>query len=43
LSGHPVAFPSLDSPLLQSTLAGMLGLGHIARTVEKIAGVAGNH
>jgi|SRR5579859_1101141 hypothetical protein len=43
LVGHPTAFPNLDNPLLQSTLAGMLGLGHITRTVEKIQGVVGNH
>jgi Holin of 3TMs, for gene-transfer release len=43
LAGHPVVFPALDDPLLQSTLAGMLGLGHITRTVEKIKGVVGNH
>lgn len=38
--GHPVQFPELNSPLLQSTLAGMLGLGHIVRTIEKVKGVA---
>lgn len=43
LSGHPVVFPVLNDPLLQSTLAGMLGLGHITRTVEKIQGVVGKH
>lgn len=43
LAGHPVAFPALNDPLLQGTLAGMLGLGHISRTVEKIKGVAGQH
>src|SRR5271163_1113305 len=43
LVGHPTPFPKLDDPLLQSTLAGMLGLGHITRTVEKIKGVVGNH
>lgn len=43
LVGHPTAFPHLDDPLLQGTLAGMLGLGHISRTVEKIQGVVGNH
>jgi Holin of 3TMs, for gene-transfer release len=43
LVGHPVVFPALNDPLLQSTLAGMLGLGHITRTVEKIKGVVANH
>lgn len=43
LAGHPTPFPKLDDPLLQSTLAGMLGLGHVTRTVEKIKGVVGNH
>ena len=43
LAGHPIVFPALNDPLLQSTLAGMLGLGHISRTVEKIKGVAGQH
>lgn len=43
LSGHPIVFPVLNDPLLQSTLAGMLGLGHITRTVEKIQGVVGKH
>jgi hypothetical protein len=43
LVGHPTVFPALNDPLLQSTLAGMLGLGHITRTVEKIQGVVGNH
>jgi hypothetical protein len=43
LFGHPTVFPSLNDPLLQSTLAGMLGLGHITRTVEKIQGVVGKH
>jgi Holin of 3TMs, for gene-transfer release len=43
LAGHPVVFPKLDDPLLQATLAGMLGLGHITRTVEKIQGVVGQH
>jgi hypothetical protein len=40
-TGHQ--FPKLDSPLMNSILGGMLGLGHISRTVEKIQGVAGNH
>jgi hypothetical protein len=43
LLGHPTPFPRLDDPLLQSTLAGLLGLGHVARTVEKIQGVVGQH
>lgn len=43
LVGHPTAFPHLDDPLLQGTLAGLLGLGHVTRTVEKIKGVIGNH
>lgn len=43
LAGHPVAFPVLTDPLLQATLAGMLGLGHISRTIEKIQGVAAQH
>lgn len=43
LAGHPVAFPVLTDPLLQATLAGMLGLGHVSRTIEKIQGVAAQH
>lgn len=43
LAGHPTPFPVPNDPLLQSTLAGMLGMGHITRTIEKIKGVAGNH
>lgn len=43
LCGHPVDFPVLTNALLQSTMAGLLGLGHISRTVEKIQGVQGNH
>jgi len=43
LIGHPTPFPKLDDPLLQSTLAGMLGLGYGLRTYEKFKGVAGNH
>ena len=43
LVGHPTQFPALNDRLLQSTLAGMLGLGHITRTVEKIQGVSGKH
>jgi hypothetical protein len=38
--GHPTNFPKLDDPLLQSTLAGMLGLGFGLRTVEKLQGKA---
>jgi hypothetical protein len=43
LIGHPTVFPKLDDPLLQSTLAGMLGLGYGLRTFEKFKGVAGQH
>lgn len=43
LAGHPTPFPIPSDPLLQSTLAGMLGMGHITRTIEKIKGVAGDH
>jgi len=43
LCGHPTPFPIPNDPLLQSTLVGMLGLGHITRTVEKIKGVVGQH
>lgn len=43
LAGHPVTLPKLDDPLLQSTLAGMLGLGYGLRTWEKVKGVAGSH
>ena len=43
LCGHPTPFPIPNDPLLQSTLAGLLGMGHISRTVEKIKGVAGTH
>lgn len=43
LCGHPVDFPVLSNALLQSTMAGLLGLGHIARTVEKVQGVVGKH
>jgi hypothetical protein len=43
LAGHPTPFPIPNDPLLQSTLAGMLGLGHITRTVEKIKGVVAQH
>jgi hypothetical protein len=43
LAGHPVTFPVLNNPLLESTLAGMLGLGFGLRTWEKAQGVAGNH
>lgn len=37
---HPLTFPVPSDPLLQSTLAGLLGMGHISRTIEKIQGVA---
>jgi hypothetical protein len=43
LAGHPTPFPTLNDPLLQGTLAGMLGLGHITRTVEKVQGVVSKH
>jgi hypothetical protein len=43
LCGHPTPFPKLDDPLLESILGGMLGLGHVTRTVEKVKGVVGNH
>jgi hypothetical protein len=43
LFGHPTPFPIANDPLLQSTLAAILGIGHISRTVEKIKGVAGSH
>lgn len=43
LFGHPTAFPAFDNVLLQSTLAGMLGLGYSLRTLEKHNGVQGNH
>jgi len=43
LAGHPTPFPITNDPLLQSTLAGLLGMGHISRTIEKIKGVSGSH
>lgn len=43
LVGHPTPFPAFDNVLLQSTLAGMLGLGFGLRTLEKHNGVQGNH
>lgn len=43
LLGHPTPFPKLDDPLLQSTMAAMLGIGHVTRTLEKIQGVVGKH
>lgn len=43
LAGHPVNLPTLNDPLLQSTLGGILGLGQILRTYEKKQGVAGSH
>jgi hypothetical protein len=39
LFGHPVAFPELGGPLLDTLLTGMLGLGTM-RTVEHLGGVA---
>lgn len=43
LAGHPTPFPTVDDPILKSTLAGMLGLGYGLRTLEKYHDVAGNH
>ena len=43
LIGHPTPFPKFDDVLLQSTLAGMLGLGFGLRTFEKSQGISGNH
>lgn len=43
LCGHPTPFPDLNNPILQSTLAGMLGLGYGLRTYEKLKDVASNH
>jgi Holin of 3TMs, for gene-transfer release len=43
LAGHPTPFPIPNNPLLQGTLAGLLGLGHVSRTIEKIQGVVGDH
>lgn len=43
LAGHPTPFAKFDDVLLQSTLAGMLGLGYGLRTLEKFNGVQGNH
>lgn len=43
LLGHPTPFPKFDDVLLQSTLAGMLGLGYGLRTFEKYSGVANSH
>lgn len=42
LVGHPTPFPAFDNPILQSTMAGMLGLGFGLRTYEKFKGVAQN-
>lgn len=39
LTGHPIAFPSLDMGTLLTLLLGMLGLGGM-RTMEKMKGVA---
>jgi Holin of 3TMs, for gene-transfer release len=43
LCGHPVDFPSLNNPWMQTTMSGMLGLGFGLRTYEKKQGIAGNH
>jgi hypothetical protein len=43
LVGHPTPFPAFNNPLLESTMAGMLGIGYGLRTAEKWVGVAGNH
>jgi hypothetical protein len=43
LCGHPTPFPIPNDPLLESTLAGMLGMGHVLRTVEKVKGVVSSH
>ncbi len=43
LFGHPTPFPKLDDPMLQSTMAALLGIGHVSRTIEKIKGVVGQH
>jgi hypothetical protein len=43
LCGHPTPFPIPNDPLLESTLAGMLGMGHVLRTVEKVKGVVSAH
>lgn len=43
LCGHPIDFPALNSPWMQATMSGMLGLGFSTRTLEKIKGVVGNH
>lgn len=43
LVGHPTAFPVFDDKLLESTLAGMLGIGFGLRTFEKSKGIASNH
>lgn len=43
LVGHPTAFPVFDDKLLESTLAGMLGIGFGLRTYEKSQGIASNH
>lgn len=43
LAGKTIVFPIVTNPLLQSTLVGMLGLGHVSRTYEKVKGIAGNH
>lgn len=43
LCGHPIDFPALNSPWMQATMSGMLGLGFSTRTLEKIKGVVGQH
>jgi hypothetical protein len=42
LAGHPVIFPALDTGLMTSTLAALLGLGGM-RSWEKIQGVNSGH
>jgi len=38
-----IVFPHLNSPLLQYTMGGLLGIGQALRTAEKFAGVVGMH
>lgn len=42
LFGYAGTFPVIEGDILTTTLFGMLGLGAM-RTVEKVAGAAGNH
>lgn len=42
LSGHAIAFPSLDMGSLMTLLLGLLGLSGM-RTYEKLQGAQGNH